>query len=191
MIHGRGAVPGTGPEAQRNREGRNIFPGQGAWKRVMVLRLGVRAPAAIRGALGLQPSDQDVRACRHRLAVRQCALTLPAQHSWGIIRYTLNVQADRAAGMIRSFGDLATRRFFQGSRLPEYEGFGQRAARRLTVLNAATSLQDLRAMPKNRLEVLSGRRAGPYGLRINQEWRLRFLWERDGPHRVQIVNCHG
>ena len=92
--------------------------------------------------------------------------------------------------MIQSFGDRATQRFFQGGRIPDYDGFRRQAERRLTMLNAATSLQDLRELQGNRLKLLSGKRAGQYSIRINRKWRLCFFWGNDGPHSVEIVNYH-
>lgn len=59
-------------------------------------------------------------------------------------------------------------------------------------MNAATSLNDLSALPSNRLEALRGDRAGQYSIRINQQWRLCFEWPANapGPSNVEIVDYH-
>ena len=60
----------------------------------------------------------------------------------------------------------------------------------MNVLDAATSLRDLAGLPSNRLEILSGDRAGQRSIRINQQWRICFVWQEDGPHDVEIVDYH-
>ena len=92
--------------------------------------------------------------------------------------------------MIRSFGDRNTERFFEGQRVRAFQGFANQAMRRLTVLDSAESLQDLVGLPSNRLERLSGDRAGQHSIRINQQWRICFRWEDDGPYDVEIVDYH-
>ena len=57
------------------------------------------------------------------------------------------------------------------------------------ILNAASSLQDLRVPPGNRLEALKGDRKGQYGIRINGQWRICFKWN-DGAENVEIINYH-
>ena len=67
----------------------------------------------------------------------------------------------------------------------------QRAAlRKLLILDAAETLDDLRVPPGNRLEKLKGRRAGSYSVRINQQWRICFSWTDAGPEDVEIVDYH-
>ncbi|MEQ8656379.1 MAG: type II toxin-antitoxin system RelE/ParE family toxin [Hyphomicrobiales bacterium] len=61
-----------------------------------------------------------------------------------------------------------------GGFVKAFSGFEDQAGRRLAILNAATSLDDLRALPSNRLEMLRGNRAGQYSIAINQKWRLCF-----------------
>ena len=92
--------------------------------------------------------------------------------------------------MIRSFKDRRTERFFSGARVRGFQGFADQAARRLTVLDSAEVLQDLAGLPSNRLERLSGSRAGQYSIRINQQWRICFCWKDDGPYDVEIVDYH-
>ncbi len=92
--------------------------------------------------------------------------------------------------MIRNFKDRDTRRFFEGHRVPAFQGFADQAARRLTLLDSADALQDLAGLPSNRLEGLRGDRAGQYSIRINSQWRVCFRWDPDGPCDVEIVDYH-
>jgi proteic killer suppression protein len=64
------------------------------------------------------------------------------------------------------------------------------ALRKLVMLDAAESLEDLRVPPGNRLEALSGDRAGQHSIRINQQWRICFVWTDTGPQEVEIVDYH-
>ena len=92
--------------------------------------------------------------------------------------------------MIRSFSDRNTRRFFEGHRVPTFQGFADQAVRRLTMLDNAESLRDLAGLPSNRLEALQGRRTGQYSIRINAKWRIYFRWRGAGPYEVEIVDYH-
>jgi len=58
------------------------------------------------------------------------------------------------------------------------------------MLDAATELRDLRSPPGNRLEALSGNRAGQHSIRIDEQWRLCFTWTDNGPINVEIVDYH-
>lgn len=64
------------------------------------------------------------------------------------------------------------------------------ARRKLEALNAAASLNDLRAPPSNRLEALKRDRAGQHSIRINGQWRVCFRWTAEGPTDVEIVDYH-
>lgn len=92
--------------------------------------------------------------------------------------------------MIRSFRDQDTEHVFQGHFVPAFQGFMRQAQRRLEYLNDARSLLELSHRPGNRLESLSGGRAGQFSIRINRQWRICFRWEDDGPHDVEIVDYH-
>ena len=104
--------------------------------------------------------------------------------------FTSDVIPVMLAAMIRSFGDRRTRRFFEGQRVAAFQRFAEQATRRLTLLDSAATLQDLAALPSNRLEALRGDRAGHHSIRINTQWRLCFRWEADGPYDVEIVDYH-
>lgn len=64
------------------------------------------------------------------------------------------------------------------------------AQRKLTLLDQATALQDLRSPPGNRLEALQGNRQGQYSIRINDQYRICFTWDAQGPENVEIVDYH-
>jgi proteic killer suppression protein len=92
--------------------------------------------------------------------------------------------------MIRSFASADTRALFEGRRILRFLNFLAAAERKLTMLNAATELRDLRSPPGNMLEALSGNRLGQYSIRINKQWRICFVWTDDGPVAVEIVDYH-
>jgi toxin HigB-1 len=70
------------------------------------------------------------------------------------------------------YRDKRTRSFAAGARVPAFSSFARQAEMRLDRLEAATSLEDLAALPGNRLEALRGDRAGQYSIRINDQWRI-------------------
>lgn len=94
--------------------------------------------------------------------------------------------------MIQSFADKDAERFQQGIDVARFRAFADQARKRLLILDAATALSDLRALPSNRLEALRGKRKGQWSIRINQQWRLCFRWsELDaGPGEIEIVDYH-
>jgi proteic killer suppression protein len=94
--------------------------------------------------------------------------------------------------MILSYRDKRTAAFARGEEVRAFAGFSRQASKRLEILDAATSLDDLRALRSNRLEALSGDRKGHYSIRINQQWRICFRWPRGakGPEGVEIVDYH-
>jgi proteic killer suppression protein len=94
--------------------------------------------------------------------------------------------------MILGYRDKRTARFASGQFVREFSGFARQAEARLDRLHAARDLQDLAALPGNRLEALKGDRAGQHSIRINGQWRICFEW-RDGatgPVNVEIVDYH-
>ena len=94
--------------------------------------------------------------------------------------------------MIVSFRDKRSARFAAGQRVKAFSGFARQAGMRLDRLEAAESLADLAALPGNRLEPLSGNRAGQYSIRINEQWRICFEWPNGspGPVNVEILDYH-
>ena len=94
--------------------------------------------------------------------------------------------------MILGYRDKRTEAFAEGRFVREFQGFTRQAYRRLEVLDAATSLDELRALRSNRLEALKGDRSAQYSIRINMQWRICFEWPRGalGPSNVEIVDYH-
>ena len=93
--------------------------------------------------------------------------------------------------MLRSFADKEAERVWRRQRARKLDPGTQRAAlRKLLILDAAEKLDDLRVPPGNRLEKLKGDRAGPYSVRVNQQWRICFRWTVAGPEDVEIVDYH-
>jgi toxin HigB-1 len=93
--------------------------------------------------------------------------------------------------VLRSFADKETERVWRRERVRKLDQDTQRAAlRKLLILDAAETLDDLRVPPGNRLEKLKGDRAGSYSVRINQQWRICFSWTDAGPDGVEIVDYH-
>lgn len=97
--------------------------------------------------------------------------------------------------MIKSFFDRGTEDLFNRVRSKEArrtcpKPIWRVAQRKLDLLNAAVSLDSLRIPPGNRLEALKDDRAGQYSIRINDQYRVCFVWSADGPERVEIADYH-
>ncbi len=97
--------------------------------------------------------------------------------------------------MLVSFKNTATEDVYEGTKsaaarklLPQ--NLWRVAHRKLTVLNHATQLADLRVPPANRLEKLKGKRVGRHSIRINDQYRICFRWTEEGPSEVEIVDYH-
>ena len=93
--------------------------------------------------------------------------------------------------MIRSFADSETERVFRrerSRRLPsDIQGV---ALRKLRMIHNARTVGDLRNPPGNRLEKLGGNRVGQYSIRINEQWRVCFIWEHSDAYEVEITDYH-
>jgi len=92
--------------------------------------------------------------------------------------------------MIRGFRDRKTERFFSGEMVKEFSGFRKAAERKLTMLDNASDLKDLLSPLGNRLEMLKADRVGQHSIRINDQWRICFIWKADGPYEVEITDYH-
>lgn len=92
--------------------------------------------------------------------------------------------------MIKSFRSAETRRFFETGKSRKFSAIATVAARKLTILDAAHTLEFLRSPPGNRLEALRGDRRGQCSIRINDQFRICFRWTDDGPAEVEIVDYH-
>ncbi|MCY4483928.1 MAG: type II toxin-antitoxin system RelE/ParE family toxin [Spirochaetaceae bacterium] len=93
--------------------------------------------------------------------------------------------------MIRGFQDRHTKAVFNRERVRRWSRPVQRQAQmKLMVLNSATDLNDLRKPPGNRLKALDGDRLGQHAIRINDQWRVCFVWSDGGAERVEITDYH-
>jgi proteic killer suppression protein len=93
--------------------------------------------------------------------------------------------------VIKSFRSRDTERLFERQSVRKFGKDVQRVGlRKLRMLDAATSLQDLRVPPGNRLERLLGDRAGQCSIRINEQWRICFRWREGDAYDVEIADYH-
>lgn len=121
--------------------------------------------------------------CRLR-CLRQVAWYVTGIDNSNALRYYSDI-------MITSFACRETQRLFDrqpSRRLPTT--IQRIAQRKLEMLNAAETLDDLRIPPANRLEKLAGRRRGQYSIRINDQWRVCFAWDGQNATDVEIVDYH-
>jgi len=91
---------------------------------------------------------------------------------------------------IQSFRCSDTKELHQRIRVARFTNIESVARRKLDQLDAATQLRDMAAPPGNRLEALQGNRKGQHSIRINDQWRVCFVWTDDGPKDVEIVDYH-
>ena len=92
--------------------------------------------------------------------------------------------------MIRSIRCSDTEVLYEGRKPRRFRNIEAAAERKLQMLDDAVELQDLTSPPGNRLEALSGNRAGQHSIRINGQWRVCFVWTVGGPMDVEIVDYH-
>lgn len=91
---------------------------------------------------------------------------------------------------IQSFSCKETRSIYEGLTANRFNSIRSVAERKLQMLDDAFELKDLRSPPGNRLEQLSGNRAGQCSIRVNDQWRICFVWGANGPEDVEIVDYH-
>ena len=92
--------------------------------------------------------------------------------------------------MIRSFRCRDTEALFEDRTVLRFQAIERVARRKLLYLDAATKLEDLRVPSGNHLETLKGDRTGQHSIRINDQWRVCFVWRNGEAHYVEIVDYH-
>lgn len=92
--------------------------------------------------------------------------------------------------MIRSFTCFDTQSLFHSQVVARFKNIERVARRKLLQLHAATELASLKIPPGNQLEALKGNRKGQHSIRINEQWRICFVWHDDGAYQVEIVDYH-
>lgn len=92
--------------------------------------------------------------------------------------------------MIRSFACADTEALFHSRAVSRFRNIERVARRKLLQIHAATELGSLRVPPGNELEALKADRKGQHSIRVNDQWRICFVWKTDGAHRVEIVDYH-
>ena len=92
--------------------------------------------------------------------------------------------------MIRSFRCADTQALFERGKRRRFNAIAKVAVRKLAQLDAAETLDFLRAPPGNRLEALKGNRKGQHSVRINDQFRICFIWTDAGPEQAEIVDYH-
>lgn len=91
---------------------------------------------------------------------------------------------------ILSFRCSDTQRLFYGERVRRFVNIESVAMRKLAILNRVVTLDELRVPPGNRLEALRGNREGQHSIRVNDQFRICFVWTGQGPRDVEIVDYH-
>ena len=93
--------------------------------------------------------------------------------------------------MIKSFGNKETEKIWTGERLKKLSrGIQQIGRRKLRMLNNSQDIQDLKIPPANRLEKLSGKLKNYHSIRINNQWRIMFIWKNGNAFEVEIIDYH-
>ncbi|MGD0801493.1 MAG: type II toxin-antitoxin system RelE/ParE family toxin [Terracidiphilus sp.] len=92
--------------------------------------------------------------------------------------------------MIQSFKDAWTKELYESGSRRQWANIRAVAKRKLDQMGTASSLDDLRSPPGNRLEALKGDRSGQHNIRINDQFRICFVWKDDGAHDVEIADYH-
>ena len=92
--------------------------------------------------------------------------------------------------VIRSFRDRDTKAIFDREWVPRFESIAIAAQRKLREIHRAARLSDLAALPGNRLEALKGNRVGQHSIRINDQYRVCFVWQVKDAYDVEIGDYH-
>ncbi len=129
----------------------------------------------------IETTDENLSHCAASMSA--CYETTPGLGSSNALRYDTVV--------ILSFADGDTGRLFYRELVRVWGPDILKAGlRKLRILDAATSLEDLKSPPGNRLEKLSGDRAGQWSIRVNDQWRICFVWREGDAYDVEMVDYH-
>ena len=117
---------------------------------------------------------------------------LPTSPRWSDRTYTLDVSRDALypEEVIRSFRSKDAEALFQGYPTHRFRDIARVARRKLMQLHAAQRLDDMRAFPANHLEALGGDRRGQHSIRINDQYRICFVWKEGDAEQVEVVDYH-
>lgn len=121
---------------------------------------------------------------------RRAALCWASRARPKLRHFTILTPSVSIFSMIRSFKDADTEALFRLGRVRRFANIERPALRRLKQLDLARRIEDMRAPPANRLEKLSGDRAGQWSVRINDQFRICFRWTAGGADDVEIVDYH-
>ena len=103
---------------------------------------------------------------------------------------SLDTQKGCTAALIKSFSEKETALLFHSGHSRKFSSIERIALRKLDMINAAVNVETLKIPPGNRLEALKGNRQGQYSIRINDQWRICFMWEGRDAYDVEIVDYH-
>ena len=92
--------------------------------------------------------------------------------------------------MIKSFGDKATEKLWNGGRVRQFEQIAKTARRRLDELHRATTIAQAGATPGAKLHAMTGRWIGWWSIRVSDKWRIIFRWTAEGPEEVTLTDYH-
>lgn len=121
---------------------------------------------------------------------KQTALGYGFDRAKDFCRLTFNASRYIVFNMIKTFRCKHTQALFEGDASRPFRAIAKIAERKLQQLDSAATLDFLRSPPGNRLELLKHDRAGQYSIRINDQWRVCFVWSDGGVYDVEIVDYH-
>ena len=134
----------------------------------------------------MNPADQSPE----RLMLSGLCSRVPIETRCSTIPIDVFLYTECSCLVIRTFRDERTEALFSDEDVARFRQIERIARRKLALLHRARSVPDLRVPPGNRLERLQGDRAGRYGIRINDQWRVCFGWKDGDAHDVEIVDYH-
>lgn len=123
-------------------------------------------------------------------ATTAAAVTAPFDAHSGILPFDGSIASSYYRFVIRTFASKDARALFQGNRVGRWSNIETVAMRKLAMLNRATKLADLRIPPANHLEALRGKRKGQHSIRVNNPFRICFIWRSGDAYDVEIVDYH-